>query len=99
MKRQLLKENPLNQAATDAKRVQDVDFPVVPAQTRNERRATDSAEIVLFLQRPHQRIALFLDPRKMAEWGIALINIDVSELPRPVEDILIELMMNKTEVG
>jgi hypothetical protein len=49
VKSQLFKENPLNQAATDAKRVQDVDFPVVPAQTRNERRAADSAEIVLFL--------------------------------------------------
>ena len=69
MKSQLFKENSLNQAATDAKRVQDVDFPVVPTQTRDERRAAGSAEVAL---PPSARISALpsFNPRKMAERSI-----------------------------
>ncbi|MNN49369.1 hypothetical protein D3C81_1638900 [compost metagenome] len=52
----------------------------------------------LVFQVLHQRVALFLDISKVAEAGIALVNIDLAQMARPVKNILIELAMNSAQM-
>ena len=98
MDSQLLKENALRHAVTETERMQDVNFAVVMSKTFNEFILRETHQITFLFKILKQRVSLFFDIGKMAETGVALIDIHFTQLPRPVEDILIELAMNSAEM-
>jgi hypothetical protein len=98
MNRQLLEEDPLCQSASHTEGMQHVDFTIVMRQPLDELRFIQANQITVFLQILHQGIALFFDISKVAERRITLININFTQLPRPVENILIQLAMDSAQM-
>ena len=98
MNRQLLEEDPLCQTTSHPEGMQHVDFTIVMRQPLDEFIFLKASQILLFLQILHQGIALFFEIGKVAERRISLINIDFAQLPRPVENILIQLAMKSTQM-
>ena len=98
MNRQLLEEDPLCQSASHTEGMQHVDFTIVMCQPLDELLFLQANQITFFLQILHQGIALFFDIGKVAERRITLININFTQLPRPVENILIQLAMDSAQM-
>jgi hypothetical protein len=67
-------------------------------QPLDELRFLQANQITFFLQILHQGIALFFDISKVAERRITLININFTQLPCPVENILIQLAMDSSQM-
>ncbi|MNN62270.1 hypothetical protein D3C81_1775570 [compost metagenome] len=78
--------------------MQHVNLAVVVAESGNKRLALKAGQIVLLLQVLHQGVALFFDVGKMAETGIALINIDLTNRPRPAKNVLIKVAMDGAQM-
>ena len=98
MNRQLLEEDPLCQTTSHPEGMQHVDFTIVMRQPLDEFIFLKASQILLFLQILHQGIALFFEIGKVAERRISLININFTQLPCPVENILIQLAMDSAQM-
>src|SRR5699024_1296324 len=98
MNRQLLEEDPLCQTTSHPEGMQHVDFTIVMRQPLDELLLLQANHITFFLQILHQGIALFFDISKVAERRIALININFTQLPCPVENILVQLAMDSAQM-
>ncbi len=97
MNRQLLEEDPLCQTTSHPEGMQHVDFTIVMRQPLDELRFPGQPDNLLPPDPASGHCPLF-DISKVAERRIALININFTQLPRPVENILIQLAMDSAQM-